>query len=233
MYLQVCNLKKSYGFGENVSLILKGVSFGVEKGEICVILGSSGCGKSTMLNCIGGLETIDEGSVTVDGLDVATLDRKKLSKYRRDYLGFIFQNYNLIPNLTVQENIELCKYLTKEPINIDEVIDLLGLTKHKDKFPYVLSGGQQQRCAIARAIVKNPRLLLCDEPTGALDSKTAKEILCLLEEINKKYNTTILMVTHNLAIQNTAHKVIVMQDGMIKEIRQNTNRIPAAEIEGL
>ena len=233
MYLEVKELKKSYGKDSSYIQVLKGVSTGVEKGQICVIQGSSGGGKSTLLNCIGGLDIMDSGSVKIEGKEISGLKPSALADYRRDYLGFIFQFYNLVPNLTVKENIQVCRYLSKDPMDMDEILDILGLTEHKDKFPSQLSGGQQQRCAIARALVKNPKLLLCDEPTGALDSKTSKDILILLEEVNKKYGTTMLIVTHNNAIKNMAHKFIFLKDGNIVEDYVNENRISAAMLEDL
>lgn len=233
MYLDVKDLKKSYGKDSSYIQVLKGVSTGVEKGQICVIQGSSGGGKSTLLNCIGGLDIMDSGSVKIEGKEISGLKPSALADYRRDYLGFIFQFYNLVPNLTVKENIQVCRYLSKDPMDMDEILDILGLTEHKDKFPSQLSGGQQQRCAIARALVKNPKLLLCDEPTGALDSKTSKDILILLEEVNKKYGTTMLIVTHNNAIKNMAHKFIFLKDGNIVEDYVNENRISAAMLEDL
>ena len=213
--------------------VLKGVSVGVERGEMCVIQGTSGSGKSTLLNCIGGLDDIDSGSCKVDGLEIAGLKKDKLSDYRRDTLGFIFQFYNLVPNLTVRENIEVCRYLTKNPLDMDELLDTLGLKEHAGKFPSQLSGGQQQRTAIARALIKNPKLLLCDEPTGALDSKTSRDILVLLEKINKKYGTTMLIVTHNNSIKNMVHRVIFIKDGEIAKQYTNDKRIPANELEDL
>ena len=172
MYLEVSDVKKSYGEGGSYIQVLKGVSLQVKQGDMCVIQGTSGSGKSTLLNCIGGLDTIESGSIKVDGTEIAGMKADELSDYRRDYLGFIFQFYNLVPNLTVRENIQVCEYLTDQPLNMDELLEILGLTEHQNKFPAQLSGGQQQRCAIARALIKNPKLLLCDEPTGALDSKT-------------------------------------------------------------
>lgn len=233
MYLEVKDLKKSYGKDQGYVQVLKGVSTGVEKGQMCVIQGTSGSGKSTLLNCIGGLHNIDSGSVKVDGKEVGGLSADKLADYRRDNLGFIFQFYNLVPNLTVRENIQVCEYLTENPLDMEELLETLGLSEHRNKFPSQLSGGQQQRCAIARALIKNPKLLLCDEPTGALDSKTSRDILILLEEINKKYGTTMLIVTHNNSIKNMVHKVIILKDGMIKKEYENETRIPAAELEDL
>ena len=233
MYLEIKNVKKSYGSGESYVQVLKGVNTGVEKGQMCVIQGTSGSGKSTLLNCIGGLDVMDSGSIKVDGIEVFGMKNKTLSDYRRDNLGFIFQFYNLVPNLTVKENIQVCEYLTKDPLDMGELLDVLGLTEHQNKFPAQLSGGQQQRCAIARALVKNPKLLLCDEPTGALDSKTSRDILVLLEKINEKYGTTMLIVTHNNSIKNMVHKVIIIKDGLVKKEYENEKRVPAAELEDL
>lgn len=168
MYVEVSDVKKSYGEGGSYMQVLKGVSVGIEKGKMCVIQGTSGSGKSTLLNCIGGLDVVDSGSIQVDGQEMVGLKMDALSDYRRDYLGFIFQFYNLVPNLTVRENIQVCEYLTDQPLDMDELLDVLGLTEHQNKFPSQLSGGQQQRCAIARALIKNPKLLLCDEPTGSV-----------------------------------------------------------------
>lgn len=233
MYLEIENVKKSYGKDGSYIQVLKGITTGVEKGQMCVIQGTSGSGKSTLLNCIGGLDTMDYGSVRVDGKEIFGLKSEALSDYRRDNLGFIFQFYNLVPNLTVRENIQVCEYISDNPLDIDELLDTLSLTEHQNKFPSQLSGGQQQRCAIARALVKNPKLLLCDEPTGALDSKTSRDILVLLEKINEKYGTTMLIVTHNNSIKNMVHKVIYVKDGLIKKEYENETRIPAAELEDL
>ena len=233
MYLEVKDVKKSYGKDSSYIQVLKGISTGVERGQMCVIQGTSGSGKSTLLNCIGGLDTMDSGSVKVDGKEIFGLKPNALSDYRRDNLGFIFQFYNLVPNLTVRENIQVCEYISEKPMNIDELLDTLGLTEHQNKFPSQLSGGQQQRCALARALVKNPKLLLCDEPTGALDSKTSRDSLILLEQINAKYGTTMLIVTHNNAIKNMVHKVIIIKDGLIKKDYENEVRVPAAELEDL
>ena len=233
MYVEVSNVKKSYGEGGSYVEVLKGVSVGVEKGEMCVIQGTSGSGKSTLLNCIGGLDDIDSGSCKIDGLEIAGLKKDALSDYRRDTLGFNFQFYNLVPNLTVRENIEVCRYLTKDPLDMNELLTTLGLKEHADKFPSQLSGGQQQRTAIARALIKNPKLLLCDEPTGALDSNTSREILILLEKINQKYGTTMLIVTHNNSIKNMVHRVIYLKDGQISKTYTNSERIPAKELEDL
>lgn len=233
MYLEVKDLKKSYGESGSYVEVLKGITTGVEKGQMCVIQGTSGSGKSTFLNCIGGLDLADSGSICVEGKEIVGMKQEKLSDYRRENLGFIFQFYNLVPNLTVRENVQVCEYLSEAPLDLDELIETLGLKEHQNKFPSQLSGGQQQRCAIARALIKNPKLLLCDEPTGALDSKTSRDILVLLEEINQKYGTTMLIVTHNNSIKNMVHKVIIIKDGMIKKEYENETRVPAAELEDL
>ena len=217
MYVQVSDVKKSYGEGGSFIQVLKGVTVGVDQGSMCVIQGTSGSGKSTLLNCIGGLDMVDSGSIQVDGKEMVGLKPEELSDYRRDYLGFIFQFYNLVPNLTVRENIQVCEYLTE----------------HQNKFPAQLSGGQQQRCAIARALIKNPKLLLCDEPTGALDSKTSRDILVLLEKINAQYGTTMLIVTHNNAIKDMVDQVIILKDGLIRKNYRNETKVPAAELEDL
>lgn len=233
MYLEVKNVKKSYGENGSYVQVLKGITTGVEKGQMCVIQGTSGSGKSTLLNCIGGLDALDCGSIQVEGKEIAGLKQGALADYRRENLGFIFQFYNLVPNLTIKENIQVCEYLTKNPLDRTELIDILGLTEHQNKFPSQLSGGQQQRCAIARALIKNPKLLLCDEPTGALDSATSRDILALLEEINAKYGTTMLIVTHNNSIKNMVHKVIRIKDGLISREYENETRVPALELEDL
>lgn len=233
MYLEVDNIKKSFGENESYTQVLKGISMQLEAGMMCVIQGASGSGKSTMLNCIGGLDLVDSGSICINGKEIVGLKPDALSDYRRESLGFVFQFYNLVPNLTVKENIQVCEYLTDHPLPMDELLETLGLTEHQNKFPSQLSGGQQQRCAIARALIKNPRLLLCDEPTGALDSKTSRDILILLEAVNQKYGTAMLIVTHNNSIKNMVHKVVVIKDGLISREYRNETRIPAAELEDL
>ena len=203
----------------------------MEKGEICVLLGPSGSGKSTLLNIIGGIDGADSGSITIQGERLEDMKEKKLSLYRRKHLGYIFQMYNLIPNLTVRENIEVGACLSDKPLEVDELLTTLGLYEHQRKLPNQLSGGQQQRTAIGRAIVKNPDILLCDEPTGALDYNTSKEILKLIETVNHKYGNTIVMVTHNDAIKDMADRVVKLRDGMIRRNYQNESKIPAAELE--
>lgn len=231
MYIKVSNVSKYYGENVEKNRVLNKVNVSIDKGDICLILGPSGSGKSTLLNLIGGLDSIEVGDIVIDDMNIAKLSSKKLAEYRRNYLGFIFQFYNLIPNLTVKENIKVCEYLTDKPLNVDELISLLGLEEHKNKFPAQLSGGQQQRCAIARAVVKNPKILLCDEPTGALDYKSSKDILCLLEEINKKYGMTIVMVTHNAAIKAMANQIIEIKDGEVRVDEMNDKILAAKNIE--
>ena len=233
MYLVVKEIKKSFGENGSYVEVLKGISTTIEKGMMCVIYGPSGSGKSTFLNAIGGLDQLDSGSIQIEGKELFGLKQSQLLEYRREYLGFIFQYYHLVPNLTVKENIQVCEYLTKSPLNIVDLMETLGLTEHQNKFPSQLSGGQQQRCAIARALIKNPKLLLCDEPTGALDSKTSRDILVLLEEINKKYGTTMLIVTHNTAIKDMVHRVIKIKDGKISKDYENETIIPASLLEDL
>ena len=232
-YLQIKDLTKSYGAGSSHTQVLCGVTTELESGKICAILGPSGSGKSTLLSCIGGLETADSGSILVEGTDICRLKPEQLSEYRRQKLGFVFQFYNLVPNLTVRENVQVCQYLSAAPLPLEELLDALGLREHQKKFPAQLSGGQQQRCAIARALIKNPRLLLCDEPTGALDSVSSREILVLLEQINRKYGTTILLVTHNGAIRRMAHKVLQIRDGRIVEELENEQPVSAQTLEDL
>ena len=231
MFLEIRDLKKSFGQGEAKTEVLKGINFSVEKGEICVLLGPSGSGKSTLLNIIGGIDSADSGYISINGEKTADMNEKALTNYRRRHLGYVFQMYNLIPNLNVKENIEVGAYLSDKSLDIDELLKTLGLYEHRHKLPNQLSGGQQQRTAIGRAIVKNPDILLCDEPTGALDYNTSKEILKLIETVNHKYGNTIVMVTHNDAIKDMADRVVKLRDGMIRRNYQNENKIPAAELE--
>ena len=226
-YLEVTQLYKHYGEGETKVAVLRDISTRIEKGQICVLLGPSGSGKSTFLNLIGGLEPADSGTITVNGTELTALNAKQLSEYRRPELGFVFQFYNLVPDLTIRENIEVCQYLSSNPLPIDDLLHSLGLWEHRTKFPRQVSGGQQQRCAIGRALVKNPGLLLCDEPTGALDYQTSKEILELMERINAEYGCTIVIVTHNDAIKNMAHRILRLRDGQIVEDEANQQRVPA------
>jgi putative ABC transport system ATP-binding protein len=231
MFLKVENLKKSYNTGDVTTTVLKGVGMDLDKGEIGVILGPSGSGKSTLLNIIGGIDRCDSGKVSVDNIEVTKLNDNKLTDYRRENIGFIFQFYNLVPNLTVGENIEVVSNISKSPLNTDEVLKAVGMLDKKHRFPRELSGGEQQRVSIARAIVKNPKLLLCDEPTGALDFSTSREILKLLQKINKDFGTTILMITHNTPISAMANKVYKVRSGEIVESIVNKTTMPAERIE--
>ncbi len=231
MFLEIRGIKKSFGTGDSRVNVLKGLDLNIEKGEFCVLLGPSGSGKSTLLNIIGGIDGADEGSITIEGERLEDMTEKKLSLYRRRHLGYIFQMYNLIPNLTVRENIEVGAYLSEQPLDVDELLHTLGLYEHQRKLPNQLSGGQQQRTAIGRAIVKNPDILLCDEPTGALDYHTSKEILKLIETVNQRYGNTIIMVTHNDAIKDMADRVVKLRDGMIRKNYRNEVKIPAINLE--
>lgn len=231
MFLEIRGIKKSFGTGDSCVNVLKGLDLNIEKGEFCVLLGPSGSGKSTLLNIIGGIDGADEGSITIEGERLEDMTEKKLSLYRRKHLGYIFQMYNLIPNLTVRENIEVGAYLSEQPLDVDELLHTLGLYEHQRKLPNQLSGGQQQRTAIGRAIVKNPDILLCDEPTGALDYHTSKEILKLIETVNQRYGNTIIMVTHNDAIKDMADRVVKLRDGMIRKNYRNEVKISAIDLE--
>ena len=231
MFLEIHELRKSFGAGENRAEVLKGLDFSVEKGEICVLLGPSGSGKSTLLNIIGGIDEADDGYISINGEKMEEMKEKALTEYRRKHLGYVFQMYNLIPNLNVKENIEVGAYLSDRPLDIDELLHTLGLYEHRHKLPNQLSGGQQQRTSIGRAIVKNPDILLCDEPTGALDYHTSKEILKLIEDVNRKYGNTVIMVTHNDAIKNMADRVVKLRDGQIRKNYVNETKIAAGDLE--
>ena len=231
MFLELNQIKKSFGSGENRVEVLKGIDLAVEKGEFCVLLGPSGSGKSTLLNILGGIDCADSGDIFINGERMADMNEKALTLYRRRHLGYIFQMYNLIPNLTVRENIEVGAYLSRRPLDVDELLRLLGLWEHRAKLPNQLSGGQQQRTSIGRAIVKNPDILLCDEPTGALDYKTGKEILKLIETVNQKYGNTVIMVTHNDAIRLMADRVVRLRDRAIRSNETNAVKVPAQDLE--
>lgn len=230
-FLQISGLKKSFGSGENRTEVLRGLDFTVAKGEICVLLGPSGSGKSTLLNIIGGIDSADSGYIMINGEKTVDMDEKTLTQYRRKHLGYVFQMYNLIPNLTVRENVEVGAYLSEKPLDVDELLHTLGLYDHRNKLPNQLSGGQQQRTAIGRAIVKNPDILLCDEPTGALDYNTSKEILKLIEKVNQKYGNTVIMVTHNDAIKDMADRVVRLRDGMIRKNYLNEQKLSADALD--
>lgn len=231
VFLEIKNIKKHFGEGESRVEVLKGIDIEIEKGEFCVILGPSGSGKSTLLNIIGGIDAADEGYISINGEKTADMNEKALTLYRRKHLGYIFQMYNLIPNLNIKENIEVGAYLSDNPLDVDDLLKTLGLYEHRHKLPNQLSGGQQQRTAIGRAIVKNPDILLCDEPTGALDYNTSKEILQLIEDVNKKYGNTIIMVTHNDAIKQMADRVVKLRDGMIRKNYLNETKLTAEELD--
>lgn len=231
MFLEIKGIKKAYGQGENRAEVLKGIDIEIQKGEICALLGPSGSGKSTLLNIIGGIDNADEGYISINGEKIADMNEKQLTLYRRKHLGYVFQMYNLIPNLNIKENVEVGAYLSDNPLDVDELLNTLGLYEHRHKLPNQLSGGQQQRTAIGRAIVKNPDILLCDEPTGALDYKTSKEILKLIEDVNHKYGNTVLMVTHNGAIEGMADRVVKMRDGMVRKNFVNPTKISAMDLE--
>ena len=231
MFLEVKDLNKGFGDKTNRIEVLKNLSLNVEKGEFCVLLGPSGSGKSTLLNILGGIDYPDVGEVKINGEKMNSLNSKKLTMFRRNHLGCVFQMYNLIPDLTVRENIEVGAYLSKKPLNLDELIETLGLKEHQDKLPSQLSGGQQQRTSIGRAIIKNPDILLCDEPTGALDYNTSKEILKLIEKANQKYGSTVIMVTHNDAIKYMADRVVRLRDGQILKNYLNDKKVKAEDLE--
>ena len=230
-YLVVNGLKKHYGNGEARVQVLDGITTTVNRGEICVMLGPSGSGKSTFLNLIGRLEDADGGTVSVDDCELTALSSKNLGEYRRRELGFVFQFYNLVPDLTIKENIEVTAHLSISPLPMEELLRSLGLWEHRNKFPRQVSGGQQQRCAIGRALVKNPGLILCDEPTGALDYKTSKEVLELMERVNQKYGCTLVIVTHNAAIARMADRVLRLRDGHLVEDEVNESPVPASELD--
>ncbi len=231
MYLELEQIEKSFGAGENRTRVLQGITCGVEKGDVCVLLGPSGSGKSTLLNIIGGIETADCGMIRIGQETLGELQEKQIAQYRRKHLGYVFQSYNLIPNLTVRENIEVGAYLSDHPLAMENLLHVLGLWEHQNKIPSQLSGGQQQRTAIGRAIIKNPDILLCDEPTGALDYHTSKEILGLIEEVNEKFGNTVILVTHNDAIRQMADQVVKLRDGKIRYNERNSRKISALELE--
>lgn len=231
MFITLRNATKKYGEGESLVYALDHADLEIEKGEVCVILGPSGSGKSTLLNMLGGLDHLDEGEIVVGERNLSGYKNNMLTDYRKEDVGFVFQFYNLIPDLTVAENIEVVSDIVENPLNIDEVLEALGMEKYRYRFPKELSGGQQQRAAIARAIIKNPKLLLCDELTGALDTKSSKAVLELIERINQLYETTTVIITHNEAIARMADRIIYIKDGKVQENRINTEKISASELE--
>lgn len=231
MFLEISGIKKHFGEGESRVDVLKGIDAQIEKGEICVLLGPSGSGKSTLLNIIGGIDNPDSGYISINGERTADMNEKALTLYRRKHLGYIFQMYNLIPNLNIKENIEVGAYLSDNPLDVDSLLKSLGLYEHRHKLPNQLSGGQQQRTAIGRAIIKNPDILLCDEPTGALDYDTSKEILKLISDLNQQYGGTVVMVTHNDALKDMADRVIQLHDGKIRRNYCNEHKLSVEELE--
>ncbi|MGM9624278.1 MAG: ABC transporter ATP-binding protein [Eubacteriales bacterium] len=230
-YITFDHVVKSYGTGEAKINALAGVSFSVEKGEFCILLGSSGAGKTTLLNMLGGMDTVTSGHIHFDGRDISALNKRTLIEYRRHDVGFVFQFYNLIPNLTALENVEIAAQLCHDPIPAEEALDMVGLSARADNFPAQLSGGEQQRVAIARALAKNPRLLLCDEPTGALDYKTGKAVLKLLYDLSRAKGTTVIIITHNQAIAPMADRIIRIKSGLIESNEINTAVVPIDDIE--
>ena len=231
MFIEIEGIKKHYGESESRVEVLQGIDISLEKGEFCVLLGPSGSGKSTLLNIIGGIDQADAGSISINGERTEDMNEKRLTLYRRRHLGYIFQQYNLIPNLSVRENIEVGAYMSETPLDVDELMKTLGIYEQRNKLPNQLSGGQQQRTSIGRAIVKNPDILLCDEPTGALDYNTSREILGLIETVNQQYGSTVIMVTHNEAIRFMADRVIKLRDGRIRDNERNASKLSANELE--
>ena len=230
-YVSLQDVTKTYQMGEITIKAADGISFDVEKGEFVIVVGPSGAGKTTVLNILGGMDTATSGKVLVDGAEISKYRGKKLIQYRREDIGFVFQFYNLVPNLTALENVELALQISKDPLDAQAVLEEVGLGERKNNFPAQLSGGEQQRVSIARALAKNPKLLLCDEPTGALDYNTSKDILRLIETVNQKYGNTIVMVTHNDAIKDMADRVVKLRDGMIRKNYTNEQKVPAMELE--
>lgn len=230
MFIEIKKANKQYGSGETAVKALDNVDLSIEKGKIYVILGPSGSGKSTLMNMLGGIDTLTSGSITVDGRNISSANKKKLTQYRQEDVGFVFQFYNLIADLTVQENVEVVSDISEHPLNIDEVLTALDIAPYRKRFPKELSGGQQQRVAIARALIKNPKLLLCDELTGALDTKSSRSVLTFIEKINKQFGTTIVIITHNTSIADMADYVVSIKDGKIDQLKENKEKIPASEL---
>ncbi|WP_286905233.1 MULTISPECIES: ABC transporter ATP-binding protein [Clostridium] len=230
-YIQIIDEHKRYKIGDNTVVANNGINFSIKKGEFVIILGPSGAGKSTVLNILGGMDTCDEGQIIIDDTDISKFNKKELTRYRRHDVGFVFQFYNLVQNLTAKENVELAAQISKNALDVDNTLELVGLGHRKDNFPAQLSGGEQQRVSIARAIAKNPKLLLCDEPTGALDYKTGKQILKTLQDTCKDTGTTVIVITHNSAIAPIANRVIKINDAKVRSVEVNENPVPIEEIE--
>ncbi len=231
MFIELKNAVKRYGKGENAVSALDNTSLELDVGKICVILGPSGSGKSTLLNMLGGLDSLDSGELVIGGKNLTAMNAKQKTMFRKEDIGFVFQFYNLIPDLTVEENIEVVRDIAEDPLNMDEVLGVLGLTEYRKRFPKELSGGQQQRVAIARAMIKRPKLLLCDELTGALDSKSARTVLECVENMNQKFGTTILIITHNDVIAGMADRIITIKDGKIAKNTENSAKLPVSQLE--
>ena len=230
-YIHLEKVSKIYGTKEVKIIAVDEISFNIAKGEFAVIVGPSGAGKTTVLNILGGMDTATSGQIWVDGRNIAKYNNRQLTSYRRDDIGFVFQFYNLVPNLTALENVELAGQICKNPMDPKTVLEEVGLKDRLGNFPAQLSGGEQQRVSIARALAKNPKMLLCDEPTGALDYHTSKEILQLIEDVNKKYGNTVVMVTHNGEIEHMADRVVKLRDGVIRKNYMNEHKIPAMDLE--
>jgi putative ABC transport system ATP-binding protein len=230
-YIEIIDVYKRYKMGESIIVANDGINFSVEKGELVIILGPSGAGKSTVLNILGGMDSCDEGKIIIDNTDIAKFNNKQLTNYRRNDVGFVFQFYNLVQNLTARENVELATQISKNALDVDDTLEAVGLSHRKNNFPAQLSGGEQQRVAIARAIAKNPKLLLCDEPTGALDYNTGKQILKTLQDTCKNTGTTVIIITHNSALAPIADRIIRINDAKVRSIEVNKNPVPVEDIE--
>ena len=231
MFIEIKNARKYYGEGDALVKAIDDINLSLDEGKVYVILGPSGSGKCTLLNMVGGLDSLDDGEIIISGRNISRADKKSMTEYRREDIGFVFQFYNLIPDLTVQENIEVVADISNNPLNINEVMEELGIASYKNRFPKELSGGQQQRVAIARALIKNPKILLCDELTGALDSKSSRDVLRVIEKINSSFKTTIIIITHNEAIAHMADTVVRIRDGKVADCIDNKQKMSADELE--
>ena len=231
MFIEIKNARKHYGEGDALVKAIDDINLSLDEGKVYVILGPSGSGKSTLLNMVGGLDSLDDGEIIISGRNISRADKKSMTEYRREDIGFVCQFYNLIPDLTVQENIEVVADISNNPLNINEVMEELGIASYKNRFPKELSGGQQQRVAIARALIKNPKILLCDELTGALDSKSSRDVLRVIEKINSSFKTTIIIITHNEAIAHMADTVVRIRDGKVADCIDNKQKMSADELE--
>ena len=231
MFIEIKNARKYYGEGDALVKAIDDINLSLDEGKVYVILGPSGSGKSTLLNMVGGLDSLDDGEIIISGRNISRADKKSMTEYRREDIGFVFQFYNLIPDLTVQENIEVVADISNNPLNINEVMEELGIASYKNRFPKELSGWQQQRVAIARALIKNPKILLCDELTGALDSKSSRDVLRVIEKINSSFKTTIIIITHNEAIAHMADTVVRIRDGKVADCIDNKQKMSADELE--